>query len=139
MAQAAEMTARYDLLSRVWCSDLERSWRTAEIAFGNRIPITRDPRLREVDFGDLTRSAAADIERGRLTYIDTPYPNGESYYDVCRRVGDFLKDMPDSPEPQLIVGHRATWYALEHLLRGRRMAEVVTAAWRWQLGWRYDR
>ena len=139
LKQAAEITSRYDNLSLVWCSDLERSWRTAEIAFAGRAVVKRDARLREVDFGDMTRAPAAEIERGRQAYISAAYPNGESYDDVCRRVGDLLDDMPQAVGAQLIVGHRATWYALEHLLRGRDLKEVVTAPWRWQPGWRYER
>jgi broad specificity phosphatase PhoE len=138
LRQAAEMTARYRTLSQVWCSDLERSWRTAEIAFGGRAPVMRDARLREVDFGDMTRTSAAAIEPARDAYVTTPYPRGESYEDVCHRIREFLEDMVDSAEPQLIVGHRATWYALEHLLACRNLTDVVTAPWRWQPGWRYD-
>ncbi|HLE78428.1 MAG TPA: histidine phosphatase family protein, partial [bacterium] len=37
----------------VFCSDLRRAYRTAEIAFGGRgIPIIKDSRLRELDYGD---------------------------------------------------------------------------------------
>src|SRR5215510_13708480 len=47
---------RDDHLAVVFCSDLSRSYRTAEIAFGDRsLPIIRDARLRECDYGDLTR------------------------------------------------------------------------------------
>jgi broad specificity phosphatase PhoE len=48
--QARELGARHAGrdLAAVWCSDLRRSYRTAEIAFGRRdVPIVRDRRLRE--------------------------------------------------------------------------------------------
>jgi alpha-ribazole phosphatase/probable phosphoglycerate mutase len=138
LTQAAEITARYSALSHVWCSDLERSWRTAEIAFGAHAPITRDARLREVHFGDLTRTSAVQIEQGRNAFLTTAYPNGESYEYVCHRIREFLDEIVETAEPQLIIGHRATWYALEHLLARRNLAEVVTARWQWQPGWAYE-
>lgn len=135
--QAAELAVRYPDIREVWCSDLQRSYRTAEIAFGSRsdVIIHRDARLREVDFGAMTRSASQQIETNRGQYIATPYPDGESYLDVCRRVAAFLHD---TPAAELLVGHRAIWYALEHLLKGRDLTQVVTAHWRWQPGWRYQ-
>ena len=53
--QAAALGMRYavDLPSVVVASDLRRSWRTAEIAFGTRVPVMRDARLRECDYGTL--------------------------------------------------------------------------------------
>jgi alpha-ribazole phosphatase/probable phosphoglycerate mutase len=51
--QAAALGERYatDLPSLIVTSDLRRSWRTAEIAFGAVVPIVRDARLRECDSG----------------------------------------------------------------------------------------
>jgi broad specificity phosphatase PhoE len=37
----------------------------------------------------------------------------------------------------LVVGHRATFYALEHLLNHTRLEDVVVAPWDWQPGWTY--
>jgi broad specificity phosphatase PhoE len=133
--QAVQLAARHRDIAHVWCSDLQRSYRTAEIAFAPRVTIHRDARLREVDYGHLSRTAAADISATRLNYIDTPYPEGESYRDVCSHVAAFLGDLP--PGWHLIIGHRATWYALEHLLGGRDLLEVIAAPWHWQPGWEY--
>jgi broad specificity phosphatase PhoE len=133
--QALDIGTRYTYITDVWCSDLQRSYRTGEIAFGSRIPIHRDASLREVNYGDLTRIRTAEINTTRLEYIETPYPNGESYRDVCDRVGAFLRDLP--PGSHLIIGHRATWYALEHLLASRDLAEVIASPWHWRPGWEY--
>src|SRR3546814_16734428 len=38
-------------IDAVYASPLERAYRTAEIACGNRLPVVRDPRLIELDFG----------------------------------------------------------------------------------------
>jgi broad specificity phosphatase PhoE len=135
--QAAEVGIRYPHVTTVWCSDLQRSYRTAEIAFGDRSAIRRDARLREVDFGHFTRSQSAEIEATRAWYVDTPYPNGESYRLVCDRVATFLQELPKGHAPYLIIGHRATWYALEHLLKGYDLVEVVKAPWQWRPGWHY--
>jgi alpha-ribazole phosphatase/probable phosphoglycerate mutase len=38
----------------------------------------------------------------------------------------------------LIIGHRATFYALEHLLNGVPLPEAVASPWAWQPGWTFD-
>jgi broad specificity phosphatase PhoE len=40
----------------LFCSDLQRSYKSAEIAFSNKYPIIKDSRLRECNYGDLTRN-----------------------------------------------------------------------------------
>ena len=60
--QARDLGERHKHVKNVWCSDLQRSYRTAEIAFGTRANIRIDSRLREIDLGDMTRTQAA--ERG---------------------------------------------------------------------------
>jgi hypothetical protein len=37
----------------------------------------------------------------------------------------------------LIVGHVATWWALEHRLHGRPLDDLADAPFRWQEGWEY--
>jgi broad specificity phosphatase PhoE len=58
---------REDHLALVFSSDLSRSFRTAEIAFGDRsLPIIRDARLRECDYGATAFPAAEWVEAHRL-------------------------------------------------------------------------
>jgi broad specificity phosphatase PhoE len=139
--QAREMGERYraELPEVVFASDLWRAWRTAEIAFGEHVPVVRDIRLREIDYGHLTRHTIAEVEARRAASVTTPYPGGESYTQVVERVRAFLEEArEDQPGNRfLVVGHRGTLYALEHLLGGRSLAEVVVAPWVWQPGWRY--
>ena len=141
-SQAHELGERY--LSRelavVFCSDLRRAYRTAEIAFAQRtIPIVRDARLRECNYGSLTRRSAADVEAARPRAIMKPFPEGESYEEVTERVSSCLADIARAYSgPALIVGHRATFYALEHLLRRVPLADTIAAAWKWQPGWSYE-
>lgn len=141
--QARELGERRagEVLAAVYCSDLRRSFRTAEIAFGSRrVPIVRDPRLRECDYGTLTRHPVEDLEALRQTYIDVPFPNGESYMDVVRRVRAWSVDarQEHGSATVLVVAHRATYYAFEHLFRHRAPADVIGARWQWQPGWNYQ-
>jgi broad specificity phosphatase PhoE len=131
---------RDDQLAVVFCSDLSRSFRTAEIAFGHRsLPIIRDARLRECDFGDLTRQPTSEIEQRRLLHLVVPFPGGESYQQVVDRVSGWLSEALQNLDAGtvLIIGHRATYYALEHLLNRVTLAQAVTSPWTWQPGWTY--
>jgi len=124
----------------VFCSDLIRSFRTAEIAFGERsLPIVRDARLRECDYGDLARRPISEIEHVRLQHLVEPFPNGESYQQVVVRVSGWLGEVTRQCDAStvLVIGHRATFYALEHLLNGVPLREAVTSPWAWQPGWTY--
>jgi broad specificity phosphatase PhoE len=131
---------RDDHLAVVFCSDLSRSFRTAEIAFGDRsLPIVRDARLRECDYGDLTRQPASEIEERRVRHLVDPFPGGESYQQVVDRVSEWLGEAVQKIDAGtvLIIGHRATYYALEHLLNRVTLHRAVTSPWTWQPGWTY--
>ena len=131
---------RRDDYAAVYCSDLARAVRTAEIAFGGRgIPIVRDARLRECDYGALTRQPAADIEAMRARCIAEPFPGGESYQQCVARVSAWLADASAAHAggDVLVIGHRATFYALEHLLCRLPLEHVIAAPWCWRPGWTY--
>ena len=86
LARALGERHRHREVAAVFVSDLARAVQTAELAFGDRgIPIVRDARLRECDYGALTRHPAADIEARRASQIALPFPGGESYeqYETC--------------------------------------------------------
>jgi len=140
--QAAELGRRYleTEIAAVFCSDLQRSYVTAEIAFkGRNVPVIRDTRLRECDYGLLTRRSQAVIERERARRIIEPFPGGESYQHAADRVKKFLLTLTGNyyGKTILVIGHRATQYALEHWINGLPLMEVVTARWSWQPGWIY--
>lgn len=131
---------REDPLAVVFSSDLSRSFRTAEIAFGDgSLPIIRDARLRECDYGDLTRRPTSEIEQRRVMHLVDPFPNGESYQQVVDRVSGWLGEAMRHIDAGtvLMIGHRATFYALEHLLNHVTLHEAVTSPWIWQPGWTY--
>lgn len=139
--QAAALGRRYalDLPSVVVTSDLRRAWWTAEIAFGSRVPMVRDARLRECDYGKLTRVPTREIEPLRLASLDAPFPGGESYAQATARVAMWLNDLAVAWPGGwvLVIGHRATHYALDHLLAGVPLSDAVAAKFAWQPGWTY--
>ncbi|HEY4525923.1 MAG TPA: histidine phosphatase family protein [Candidatus Paceibacterota bacterium] len=124
----------------IFCSDLERSYKTAEIAFaGKNIPIIKDTRLRECDYGEWSGRPSAEVEPERGNRIDTPFPGGESYEQTTARMGDFLNELKEKYDGKtvMIIGHRATQYGLEHLIKGLPIRDAVVAHWQWQPGWTY--
>jgi broad specificity phosphatase PhoE len=139
-ARALGARRRDDYLAGVFCSDLARSFRTAEIAFGDRpVPIIRDARLRECHYGNFTRRPTLEIDQWRLRHLVDPFPNGESYQQVVERVSGWLGEAMQRSDggTVLVIGHRATFYALEHLLNRVTLHDAVTSPWTWQPGWTY--
>jgi 2,3-bisphosphoglycerate-dependent phosphoglycerate mutase len=140
---AAAMGRRrlHDGIAAVFASDLRRSVETAEIAFGGTdIPILYDWRLRECDIGARNGSPAAEVSRDRVDYCDHPYPGGESHSQAMQRVAGFLADLPTrwAGRRVMVIGHLATYRALEHVINGRTVRELVEAAFQWQAeGWQY--
>jgi len=127
-------------LAAVFTSDLGRAVETAQLAFGGLdIPIFHDWRLRECDYGELNGTPVARLEVERSRHVYEPYPGGESYSQVVFRVQSFLHDLSPRFENEriVVVGHSATQWALQHLLEGTPLAEIVEGSFRWQPGWIY--
>ena len=125
----------------VFCSDLKRSYHTAEIAFKNRdIKIIKDKRLNEVDYGDLEHHPNGEIYKVRADYINKPFPNGESYQQCMERMKDFIDQLEKNYKGKkvMITGHSGTQYRLEHWINGKSLEKVVTDHWEWQPGWMYQ-
>lgn len=141
--QAKELGIRYqkDEIDVIFCSDLQRSYRTAMFAFrGRDIPILQDSRLRECDYGDWTRKSSDKIEKEKGRHLYSPFPHGESYEQTATRIKLFLKDVLKQHDNKriLIIGHRATQYGLEHWINKIPLETTVTASWQWQPGWLYQ-
>ena len=141
--QAKELGERYQdqEFDAVFVSDLQRSYKTAEIAFRERFPIIKDKRLRECDYGNLTGHPSDEVEPLKAEHITEPFPHGESYEDCLKRMKEFLDDLRQKYHGRdinvLIIGHRATQYGLEHWINGKSLEELVTTPFRWQPGWVY--
>lgn len=140
--QARSLGSRYvhTPFDAVFCSDLSRAYRTAEIAFeGCGVPIIQDARLRECDYGEWTRRPSVDIEAERINRITVPFPGGESYAQTSLRMLNFLNEISQTYDGKtiMIIGHRATQYGLERWINAVPLKESVTAPWSWQPGWTY--
>ncbi|WP_432990954.1 histidine phosphatase family protein [Dactylosporangium sp. CA-233914] len=103
------------------------------------MPILHDWRLRECDYGDCNGMPAAQLHEHRERYLDEPYPNGESWRQAVRRVGGALRDAADRWGGQrvLIIDHVSTRWALDHLVEGVPLEELITADFGWREGWEY--
>ena len=131
---------RSDGLERVFTSDLGRAVETAEIAFGGTgIPVIQEWRLRECDYGTLNGVCRARTDVGWPSRIDEPHPDGESWQEAVLRVEGFLRELALTREGErvLIIGHMATWYALEHVVHGTALVELWQSDFRWREGWAY--
>lgn len=132
---------RDDGLAIVFTSDLRRAVETAEIAFaGSALPIERDRRLRECNYGALNGMPRARLESERSRRLDEPWPGGESWRQAVARVAGFLEELRRSHDGQrvLIIGHVATRWALDHVVLGMPLEALVDAPFEWREGWEYD-
>lgn len=130
---------RDDGVGHVWVSDLARAVETATIAFaGSPIPVTFDARLRECNYGDLN-GAPVEALRPRTAYLTSPFPAGQSYRDVVVQMQAFLTDLASQHDRArvLVIGHSATRWALEALLHGASMGDLVEAPFAWKPGWEF--
>jgi len=123
-----------------FCSDLVRATETAAIVLEGRIEATADTRLRELDYGELTRHPVPEVLGGALEHVAVPYPGGESYVDATERIRSFLDETAVrlGDARVLLIGHRATHHALEHLCDGRPLVEAVAAEFAWQPMWEFE-
>jgi broad specificity phosphatase PhoE len=131
---------RDDGLAAVFASDLRRAVETVELAFGNSdVPLFLDWRLRECNYGELNGDAAERVAADRGQHVDVPYPGGESYRQVVERTASFLTDLRRAWDGRrvCVVAHSANRWALEHLLHGTPLEELVDAPFAWREGWEY--
>lgn len=128
----------------IFCSDLKRAIDSAELGFGGTHRIIQDRRIRECNYGDLNGSAASAFKDRMSEYVDTPFPNGESYKDVEARIADFTLFLKSEYEGKrvAIVAHQAPQLALDVLLKGKTWQQAIHEDWRktksWQPGWEYS-
>jgi broad specificity phosphatase PhoE len=129
---------REDGLVVVFSSDLRRAVETAEIAFaGSGLPLVRDARVRECDYGEL--NGTPEPLTDRLSHLDLQYPGGESWREAVGRVSRFLAELRRERvgERVLVIGHSATRFAIEVVANGRRLEDLIREPFVWQPGWEY--
>lgn len=142
-AQAVELgeRRRRDHLAAVFTSDLRRAVESAEIAFaGSDIPIIQDARLRECNYGELNGAPVAQVAAERRHRVTPPFPGGQSYEDVVRATEAFLHDLAAEWDGRrvLLIAHSANLWALQVLLEGASLEDLVVAPFQWQPGWCYS-
>lgn len=127
----------------VFCSDLKRAIDTAKLAFKDKYQIIPDQRLREINFGEFTNKPIKSFRSEMIKYIQEPFPNGESYLDVEKRIKNLLSFFKHeySGKNLGIIAHQAPQLAIEVLLKGKTWQRAIVEDWRingnWQPGWEY--
>lgn len=128
----------------VFTSDLKRAVDSARLGFENKYEIIQDKRLREINFGDLTNTPKELFQPEIHSFINNPFPNGESYKDVEKRIMDFLKFLKSKYNGKhiAIISHEAPQLALDVLIGGKSWQQAMDENWRntksWQPGWKYE-
>lgn len=126
----------------VFCSDLRRAVDSARLFFGPARKIIQDKRLREAHYGDLD-GGPHSFKSTMADYIDNPFPNGESYKDVEKRLRSFCKFLKSNYNGthSAIVAHQGPQLALDVILRGKTWQQAIAEDWRkhkaWRPGWEY--
>jgi len=143
-AQVRELAARLRLRAipdAIYCSDLSRSLRTAELlADESAIPIRVRPALREIEMGDwqgLSRREIAErrpedyAARGRDIANFRP-PGGESFADLVERVLPCWRELVEDRETQVvaIAGHAGVNRVILCHLLGAPLANLFRIAQR---------
>lgn len=125
----------------IFTSDLIRAIDSSNLAFPNYDKII-DSRLRECNYGFNDGG-----DKSKVVYeehIDKPFPNGESLFDVEKRMREFLDEVKKeySSKTIAIVAHRAPQLAIEVITKNITWEEAIRNDWRntknWQPGWEYE-
>lgn len=131
---------RDDGLDAVFSSDLRRAVQTARVAFeGSGIPLFQDRRLRECHYGEFDGMPVSLLETRRARHIDEPWPGGQSYRAVVEQMNDFLAEVAVEWDGRkvLLISHSANRWALQHLLHGVPLADLVDQPFAWRPGWTF--
>jgi len=127
----------------MFCSDLKRAVDSAQLGFAGKCEIIPDRRLRECNYGDFNGGKEAEFKSDMKKFIDTPFPGGESYQDVEKRLADFLEFLRKDYNGQhiAILAHQAPQLALDVIIKGKTWEQAIDEDWRhqkaWQPGWEY--
>ncbi len=125
----------------IYSSPSQRAYETASILFPQE-KISIDPRLMEIDYGNRTHYPKTEIDMIRNEYVKEPFPNGESYEDVKKRMSEFLESVSELPIIT-IISHQAPQLALECFAKNCSFQTAFREDWRlkkngWQPYWVYN-
>lgn len=128
---------QYDL---IYCSDLRRAVETTKIAFSSR-DVIKDIRLREIDFGKLTKCSTELLVNHRNIFKS--FPGGESYKDVEIRLNNFINYLKNNYYNKniAVLSHWVPQLAFEVLVNELSWDDAFSYDWRlygaWRPGWIY--
>ena len=127
----------------VFCSDLKRAVKSADLTFKGKVKIIQDKRLRECNYGKYNGSSSDIVEPMQEDNIIEKFPEGESYDDVKDRLRNFINFLKENYDGKsvAIVAHKAPQLALDVLLKDKTWEQAFTEDWRkikaWKPGWEY--
>ncbi len=128
-------------IDAVFSSDFRRAAETAEIAFASvGVPLHRDVRLRECNYGELNGCPAPVLDAARAAHVDKPFPGGgQSFRQVLDATADFLHDLRAGWDGArvLVIAHSANKWSLDCLLTGAVLEDLVSSPFVWREGWEY--
>lgn len=125
------------------CSDLHRAVQTAMIVFGEDTTLKQDSRLREANYGDWNGKPESFVKEHMQDFISKPFPGGESYADVEKRIRSLCEELKEKYDGQHIalLAHQAPQLALEVVLNDKTWQQAIAEDWRrtgsYQPGWNY--
>lgn len=121
---------------KIYCSPLDRTRKTAEIALNSKedTPIVFDERLKEINMGEWEGMKSETIKEEYSEYYDKFWNSpdqyepktGESYHDVKKRIIDALENMieADPDENILIITHGCASRVILSYFEGRPLSEL---------------
>ncbi len=95
--------------------------------------------MRECNYGELNGAPASTIAAQRLQRIDEPFLGGQSYREVVTATDEFLHDLAAEYDGcrVLLIAHSANRWALDCLLTGVPLDDVLADPPAWRPGWHY--
>jgi len=115
-------------VDRVFCSDLKRSWQTAEIIFGKRCRMIKNPHLREINFGkwegltysQIVRRYPSTCKRWLKDPFSVNIPFGEKLSHFIRKIKNELKKIVDrnTDKTVAVVTHAGVIRVILNTVRG---------------------
>ena len=128
------------LLYKIFPEAFATAKETAKIAFASRYVI-KDIRLREIDFGNITKCSTKLLVNHRDIFKS--FPGGESYKDVEIRLNNFINYLKNNyfNKNIAVLSHWVPQLAFEVIVNGLSWDDAFINDWRsygtWKPGWIY--
>ncbi len=128
---------------RLYSSPLKRCYKLAEKASeALNLPIEKADALREMHFGSWENVKLSDVPKSQMDAWKADlrgyrFPGGESFHDVDRRVGDFIRSIYSESEV-LFVSHAGVIAAIEHSVCGLPEEDFVEARFPYAMVSRFE-